>query len=224
MSSVKGESLFRVARGERPSKALREQTLAAMRAAARDAKPTRAWRSSTTAPVAALVVTALAVAAGFVIVPKQGTEPSPGGTIAAERFRADGRKVRAEAPAVTRLPTSAQAPAKAPAPLPRPQRPRPTLAEETAALDQVRAAIQGGDGTRALALLDGYDRRGEGENRMSAEATVLRIEALVSRGSTAKARQLATTFIEKNADNPLTDRARAILAKLDGSTDTGVTP
>jgi type IV secretory pathway VirB10-like protein len=222
MSSAKGESLFRVARGERPPRALREQTLAAMRTLAREPKEAPSagpWRSRPIARVSALAV-AVAAAAGFVVVTKEPAQRSSEDSIVAERIRADGPRVGAQASVPPQVSASAPTPTRpAPAQPAQPARGRPSLAEETAALDEIRAAIEASDAARALALLDRYDRRGEGGNRMSAEAMVLRLEALVQGGHTTKARELARTFIERNPNNPLADRARAILSKLDGSTD-----
>jgi outer membrane protein assembly factor BamD (BamD/ComL family) len=167
------------------------------------------------------VAVAVAAAAGFVVVTKQ-PRPSSEGAIVAERIQADGPRVRAQPSVPPQVTASAPTPTR---PAPSQQaRSRPSLAEETAALDEIRAAIEASDAARALELLDRYDRRGEGGNRMSAEAMVLRLEALVRGGHTTKARELARSFIERNPDSPLADRARAILSNLDGSADAGVTP
>ena len=75
-------------------------------------------------------------------------------------------------------------------------------------LQQVRSALAGGDGGRALRGLDQYDRRG---TRLRTESTILRIEALARVGRRAEAAVLAQRFVADHPTDPLVDRARAYL-------------
>lgn len=95
---------------------------------------------------------------------------------------------------------------------PRPElsapRPPPSLSDEVAALDQARSVLASGDTARALSLLDAYAH--SGGKRLSAEATLLRIEALSRAGRRSEARAIAQRFVAKNVGSPLADRARQL--------------
>ncbi len=217
-----GEKLFRVARGERPSRQARERTLRAMRATAREEESHRpkAPRSTTVAAV----VAAVAMAAGVTVVARHHGPASAPTVLSAEPPRAVHPSVSAPASAPASAPPpplSAEAPRPRPAPVLAP-RPRMSLADETAALDGAQRALEAGDSGRALVLLDRYRQRGG--SRMAAEATLLRAEALARSGRGTEARSLAQRFIDQNPGNPLSDRARAIAAKLDPLNDAGAQP
>jgi hypothetical protein len=98
-------------------------------------------------------------------------------------------------------------PAVAPAP---PAEPAPTLADETAALDAVRAALETASGGAALGLLDGYDRRFVAGSLRS-EATVLRVEALLAAGRRAEAVALATRQISADPTSAHAARLRSLV-------------
>jgi len=86
----------------------------------------------------------------------------------------------------------------------------PTLAGELAVLDQARGALRGGDSATAILVLDGYALdypRGQ----MSAEAMMLRIQALVQSGNRPAAESLARSFERANPKSPLVERVRAIV-------------
>ncbi len=88
--------------------------------------------------------------------------------------------------------------------------PPPTLSDEVAALQVARTALAQHDPNAALAALDRYKSRYPSA-RLSPEATVLRIEALVQRGDRAEATQLADRFETANPKSPYTERIRSIV-------------
>jgi hypothetical protein len=105
-------------------------------------------------------------------------------------------------------------PAPPPAEPPAATNPKPpntqSLAQEVALLDQAREALVKGDALRALSILDGYEA-GKIGTTLSAEATLLRIEALVQRGEAARASALAQQFLRANPQSPVADRMRSII-------------
>ena len=84
-----------------------------------------------------------------------------------------------------------------------------SLPEQLGLLKQARNALRAGAATSALAILDTY-QRGTNSVDMSAEATLLRIEALVQLGRRAEANELVERFVAQHSDNPLVDRARSL--------------
>jgi hypothetical protein len=107
-------------------------------------------------------------------------------------------------PAATAGPTEAAPAATARAPE------ASSLADEVALLDRARNALVTGDPSRALAILDGYDQAKVGST-LSAEATLLRIEAWVQRGETGRAAALAAEFLRDHPKSPVADRMRSII-------------
>jgi len=124
--------------------------------------------------------------------------------------------VPAVAPVI--MPIEPATPAVAPRPAPahhahvvaRTEAPTNRLAEETALLAASNAQLRGGDATRALKLLDDYDRR--------YPAGVLREEVLATRviarcqlGLTpdASSRHAADTFLRRHPASPLASRVRS---------------
>jgi hypothetical protein len=97
-------------------------------------------------------------------------------------------------------------PAPKPAPPPKP----PSLSSEIEALDQARTALREDQPSRALAILDDYERTMHGY-RLKDEATLLRIEALRHSGRQDEARALARRFVASNPDSPLVDRALTLV-------------
>jgi len=87
-----------------------------------------------------------------------------------------------------------------------------TLPEELAMLDQARSAMAGGDPARALSILDGYTGRFPHAS-LGAEATVLRIEALLEAGDPAAARRAADAFLASYPQSPYAERVRTLLGE-----------
>jgi hypothetical protein len=101
-----------------------------------------------------------------------------------------------------------------------PQKVEPTppasLPDEIAALDRARTALSSGDASGALRVLDDYERVLHG-TRLTAEATMLRIDALARSGRGAEASDLAARFVAANPSSALADRARAFIKTSNSS-------
>lgn len=101
-----------------------------------------------------------------------------------------------------------------PAPRPRkaePSAPLPSLlAEEVRALDRARSSLSSGDPSRAISLLDRYEREIP-KGTLRPEALYLRAEALVELGDLDEAASVAKRLLASRPDGPHARRARAIL-------------
>ncbi len=84
---------------------------------------------------------------------------------------------------------------------------------EGMALDAARSALDAKDTTRALAILDQYDRDYPGE-LSSTDARALRIEALAQAHKSDEAMRLADQFLEDYPHSPRADRVRALKQAL----------
>jgi hypothetical protein len=85
-----------------------------------------------------------------------------------------------------------------------------TLADELDSLKIAQQALSASDLPAALEALDRYDRVLKGQ-KLRAEATLLRIEALSRSGQRNAAAGLARRFAEQNPTSPLVDRARSFI-------------
>lgn len=232
-------ALFSAARRERPADGVRERVLAAMAMPDVDTNDAAPPESSSAArPVAAVttarrprfgVVFALAAAAAaLAVVVFFRSRSEPQFSIGPERSaRLDDMS---PAPSLRNVEPEPTPEPVAPAPTAeKPARPRVTaraahdgaaaqkaepppasLPEEIAALDRARTALSSGDVPGALRMLDDYERVLRG-TRLTAEATMLRIDALARSGRTAEASALAARFVEANPSSALADRARAFI-------------
>jgi len=91
--------------------------------------------------------------------------------------------------------------------------PKPdSLPLELEAIEGARAALTRGDASRALKLLDQYAARFP-KPRLGAEATLLRIEALVARGDRATATRLGKAFLEREPRSPYARRVRSLIGE-----------
>jgi hypothetical protein len=206
-------------------------------AADRAAQPVIAAASASAPPAipatpAAPEPSARAVAAEWPV-----TAPPPAGVVASavaprlargqeprrDATRADDAAItpRSEAPADS----NAGAPPPAPPPVaaaPPPAAPPPaaspvvgpsvdadTLVAETRRLREAHAALQGGDGARALALLQEQSAVGP---QLREERAAARILALCSLGRKDEARIAAARFLGESPRSPLADRVRASCA------------
>lgn len=88
--------------------------------------------------------------------------------------------------------------------------PPSTMAEQLAMIDRARAAIQGGDTSRGLELVDEYDARFP-SGAFTQESAVLRIESLVQRGDAVSASRLGARFLAAHPDSPHAGHVRALL-------------
>src|SRR5262249_30122685 len=84
------------------------------------------------------------------------------------------------------------------------------LTAELVELDAARAALAGGDATRALGLLDAYTRA-HPSGRLELEADMLRIDALAQSGRKDLARKRAEQFLRRHPKSVLAPRARGFL-------------
>jgi hypothetical protein len=87
------------------------------------------------------------------------------------------------------------------------QTPAGALSLEVAALERAKGALAAGDPDAALRVLDRYRAqfpRGE----LSSEETVLRVEALLAKGETSKARALAAEYSAAHPESPYARRVR----------------
>ncbi len=84
-----------------------------------------------------------------------------------------------------------------------------TLAGETALIDAARAALNGGDASRALKLLEQHGHEFAG-GVLAQEAEILRIHALFARGDRASAADHARRFLARNPSSPHAERLRRI--------------
>jgi TolA-binding protein len=93
------------------------------------------------------------------------------------------------------------------------QRTRPSaapLAAEVAAIDHAARAVADRDPPRALAALDAYQKAFP-TGVLRPEATVLRVQALVQQGDSARAAAIARTFLAQNPHSPHAARLRALV-------------
>jgi hypothetical protein len=85
----------------------------------------------------------------------------------------------------------------------------PTIAREIAMLDGARAALRRNDPGAALAAVDALERNGT--VALGPEVTVIRVQALLARGETARATALARRFLAENPASPHANRMRDII-------------
>lgn len=113
--------------------------------------------------------------------PVRSTAPSP-------------RAAAAPAPAVTGAPLGSTASFDAPAPTPATTSTPLSLSEEVAALDAARRELAAGRARSALGAIDAYRARFPA-GALRAEATVLRVEALLGSGDRAGAEREASVIV-----------------------------
>ncbi|MEA2749057.1 MAG: hypothetical protein QOI41_3200 [Myxococcales bacterium] len=85
-----------------------------------------------------------------------------------------------------------------------------SFAEEIAAFDRARSALDAGESDRALALVDAYEKRFPAGTFVQ-EAEVLRVQALARKGDDAGARRVGQRFLAAHPTSPHAARIRAIL-------------
>jgi hypothetical protein len=210
-----GARLFESARNEALPEGAEQRALEAIERENRRQGPARVLFPGRRKWLAAAAAIAIAAAFGLLMRPK---ETSSG--ISAEPTRArpkpEPRSVvpRVEAssqpaPALTAPPVAPKLPASVRPTAPVHSAPA-SLSDELSALKVASGALSSGDAPAALAALDRYDRVLKGQ-KLRAEATLLRIEALSRTGQAGAASALAQRFVEQNPGNPLVDRARSFV-------------
>ncbi len=91
-------------------------------------------------------------------------------------------------------------------------RPASSLAEQIAELDRARAALDTGDATRALRVVDGYEAAYPG-GALTQEAEALRVDALLRAGNRAEAERAGKHFLATYPKSPHASRVRALLGQ-----------
>jgi hypothetical protein len=202
--------LFAAGARERPTPELRERLLSVP----------RAQESSRFRPRFALIAAGVALAAGAVLAVRAASVDAPDVQIARETPRASGGAAMATPPGVVSEAPTAVAPAPAPLKARLPKKPENTraapaasakapraLGAELALLNEARSHLSAGDAARALQVLSRYAEAPNGS--LHAEATLLRMEALVAAGRGGEAAALSREFIARYPESPLVDRARS---------------
>jgi outer membrane protein assembly factor BamD (BamD/ComL family) len=86
-----------------------------------------------------------------------------------------------------------------------------SLAQQVAAVDRARAALDTGDAVRARHLVDSYEAEYP-SGAFTQEAEVVRIEALVREGNRAEAERVGKRFLSAYPKTPHAVRVRALLS------------
>lgn len=202
-------ALFSAARRERSQTDALERTMTAVRASQGRRRQRR---------VVATLSAALALAAAAALVVRTN---SNGESIEAEHIAP-----KHSAAAVAGSPAHQAEPVEVPAPAASddaaslrsgiaPSVVATTLEEETAMLQSARAELQAGKADSALSLLDQYDKVSGGH--LTAEATLLRIQALSKSGRASLAAKLAQRLVDSDPNGAVAERARAYLSQPDSS-------
>ncbi|HEY6725988.1 MAG TPA: hypothetical protein VI197_18265 [Polyangiaceae bacterium] len=198
--------LFEQARGEAPAPELRARILG--RSDVKHFQRRTPFRGRS----AAFAGIGLAAAAALALVLSEPQVPSSDLMPRAEPAAAVPRPVNPRAPSPPAPVMIKPTPAKVEAPraVAKPARPKQrSLTEQLDLLRRARAALRAGDARQALGVLDEY-AAGTNSVDMSAEATLLRIEAMQALGQREQAKHLAESFVARSPDNPLVDRARSL--------------
>jgi len=204
-----GARLFEAARQEPPPNGALERAVAA----ARRERASGSRVSRRTAAIFWLAAAALFAGAVFFVrngEPTGGISAEPRGSFERQRVSQPPSRPVPAADAATPSATSVESAIPSAAPPPAPVHSAPaSLTDELGALKRASSALAAGDSHAALAALDEYDRM-KGQ-KMRAEATLLRIEALSRAGQGDRASALAKQFVAQNPGSPLVDRARAFV-------------
>ncbi|MEI9949506.1 MAG: hypothetical protein WDO74_11105 [Pseudomonadota bacterium] len=209
-----GAHLFDAARSEAVPRGAEQRALAAVRREiGQKAQPStrfsvrRKWTFAAAcaalAAPALLLLRARETSVGISAEPSTVAQPQPEKRTA-PRVAAPSETARAvpDLPALPKLAPSAGPTAVHSAPA--------SLSDELRALKVASSALSAGDPQGALAALDRYDRVLKGQ-KLRAEATLLKLEALSRTGQAEAASALAQRFVERNPGSPLVDRARSFV-------------
>ena len=86
----------------------------------------------------------------------------------------------------------------------------PSLADEVAAIKSAKSALASGNAAQSLRELDAY-RSHFPHGRLTQEASVVRIEALLKSGNQAAANAAADRFLAAHADSPYAARVHSLI-------------
>ena len=211
--------LFEAARTEAIPRGAEQRALEAARRDISREPANVARISSARQWLAAAACVSLAAGAALLLRPKNADVGISAEPETVARARPEPRSVPSSAPssapsAVAPIAPSLAVTAKpAPSVAPVPVRSAPaSLSDELGALKVASSALSAGDPKAALSALDRYDRVLKGQ-KLRAEATLLKIEALSRAGQAQAASTLAQRFVEQNPGNPLVDRARSFVVQ-----------
>ncbi|HEY4107315.1 MAG TPA: outer membrane protein assembly factor BamD [Polyangiaceae bacterium] len=88
----------------------------------------------------------------------------------------------------------------------------PSLADEVAAIKSAKSALAAGNAADSLQKLDAY-RKNFPHGRLTQEASVVRIEALLKSGNQAAANAAADRFLATHADSPYAARVHSLIGR-----------
>jgi len=221
--------LLRLARGEGPSAESRRRILAGLGvgiAAGTISAPSDAAQHATSSAASSAAVkwgVVSVVAIGASVVAFLSLQPKPLTPLASVSSTASAAPLSASQPAAAREPASADlVPVTKVEDLPTladgsgSDTPKsvgaPSLAEEVAAIKSAKGALAGGNAAQALRELDAYKLHFP-RGRLSQEATVVRIEALINSGNQAAAGTIADHFLAAHPDSPYSARVRTLVGR-----------
>ncbi len=87
-----------------------------------------------------------------------------------------------------------------------------TLAQQVAAVDRARAALESGDAARAKRLIETYEAEYPG-GAFVQEAEVVRVDALLREGNRAEAERIGKRFLAAYPKSPHAARVRALIGQ-----------
>ncbi|HEY3252816.1 MAG TPA: hypothetical protein VGJ91_02675 [Polyangiaceae bacterium] len=209
-----GARLFEAARNEAVPDGAERRALEAVRREFSQKTSARARFSEPRKWLAASLVLAIAAGSALLLRPKPvslGISAEPTTLAHPEPERRPVPRIEAPSAAVPSVPSPPVVPKLVPSAAPSAAHSAvASLSDELSALKVASNALAAGDARAALAALDRYDRVLKGQ-KLRAEATLLRIEALERAGQAPAASALARRFVEQNPDSPLVDRARSFV-------------
>jgi hypothetical protein len=202
------ERLFHAAREDEPRASAKKRTIAAIRTRV----PQRKRRP---AVVGYLLAAAAAVGLFLALRGESVTSAVITGEPVSSAQKKTLKNTTERAPAAAERRAEDAAP-EAPRPRDRARRAEPPapkvnaleLADELLYLKRARSELTAGNPTAALTTLDDYDRAPK-DGQLTAEAALLRIEALSRAGQHSAAAENAERFVRANPNHALADRARA---------------
>jgi hypothetical protein len=211
-----GARLFEVARSEALPPGAEQRALEAITREMGHKKPANEHFSPRRTWLAAAAALALAAASALLLRPKETSiaiSAEPATVVHTQPERQIVSRVEAPSqavPSAPSLPTPAKLVASAPSESAKVHSAPASLSDELSALKVASSALSAGDTQAALSALDRYDHVLKGQ-KMRAEATLLRIEALSRAGQAEAASALAQRFVQQNPGSPLVDRARSFV-------------
>jgi hypothetical protein len=210
-----GARLFELARKEVLPAGAEQRALEAIRRESSQERPGAPGFSTRRQWLTAGACVALAAGAALLLRPQEtslGISAEPSTVAQRKPEQPSAPRVEAPSAAVPALPSPPVSPNVGPSTTTTPVHSAApaSLSDELSALKVASSALSAGNTQAALSALDRYDRVLKGQ-KLRAEATLLRIEALSRAGQAEAASRLAQHFVEQNPGSPLVDRARSFV-------------